>query len=292
MKKIIFLLLLIHQISFAQELNCKIIVNYESLPVLNRELLANFSNVIESYMNTTQFTGSSWDGQKIDCTLNIFFTSAAGENDYSAQVVVVSTRPIFRSTRQSPMLTINDPTWSFSYVKNQALYSNQSTFDPITSFLDYYANIIIGFDWDTWAELGGTPYYKKAFDIVNLGANSPNKRGWEKSSSSYSRWGLCEDLLNDKFRPFREAFFQYHYGIDEYQVNKKAAQDKIVNFISVLEQMHAKVGLGNSVLLKQFSDSKYGEIIEVLKDYPDNKIFERLKKIDPQHAAKYDEMLR
>jgi hypothetical protein len=292
MKKLIFLLVIIHQINFAQELNCKVTINYESLPVLNRELLANFGNVIEAYMNTTQFTGSSWDGQKIDCALNIFFTSAAGENDYSAQVVVVSTRPIFKSTKQSQMLTINDPSWSFSYVKNQALYSNISTFDPITSFLDYYANIIIGFDWDTWAELGGTPYFKKAFDIVNLAANSSNKKGWEKSSSSYSRWGLCEELLNDKFRPFREAFFQYHYGIDEYQVNKKAAQDKIVNFIAVLEQMHAKVGLGGSVLLKQFSDSKYGEIIDILKDYPDRNIFVRLKKIDPQHAAKYDEMLK
>ena len=56
--------------------------------------------------------------------------------------------------------------------------------------------------------------------------------------------------------------------------------------------MQKKVGLGNSVILKQFSDSKYGEIIELLRDYPDRTIFERLKKIDPQHAAKYDELLR
>jgi Mg/Co/Ni transporter MgtE len=59
-----------------------------------------------------------------------------------------------------------------------------------------------------------------------------------------------------------------------------------------LEEMQKKVGLGNSVILKQFSDSKYGEIIELLRDYPDHTIFERLKKIDPQHAAKYDEVLR
>lgn len=291
MKYFIFLFIIYTNISLAQELNCKVIVNYEGLPVNNRDLLIDFASVVEAYMNTTQFTGEAWDGQKIDCSLNIFFTSSSGDNDYSAQVVVVSTRPIFKSTRQSPMLTINDPTWSFRYVKNQALYANQSTFDPITSFLDYYANVIIGFDWDTWAELGGTPYYKKAYDIVNLGANSTNKNGWERSSASYSRWGLCEDLLNDKFRPFREAFFQYHYGVDEYQVNKKSGQDKISHLVNVLTDMKSKMDI-TSVLIRQFFDAKYGELIQVLKDYPDITVFEKLKKIDSPHSAKYDEMLQ
>jgi hypothetical protein len=241
-------------------------------------------------MNTTQFTSETWKGQKIDCSLNIFFTSSSGDNDYAAQVVVVSTRPIYKSTRQSPMITINDPTWSFRYVKNQALYPNQSTFDPITSFLDYYANIIIGFDWDTWAELGGTPFFKKAFDIVNLGNNSGNKKGWERSNATFSRWGLCEDLLNDKYRNFREALFRYYYGVDEYQVNKKDAQEKIVNIINVLSLMKSKSDI-NSVLIRLFFDTKYGEFIELLRDYPDVTIFRTLKQIDPSHAAKYDDLL-
>ncbi|HMN49807.1 MAG TPA: DUF4835 family protein [Ignavibacteriaceae bacterium] len=290
MKYLIFLSLIYSSISFSQELNCKVSVNYEGLPVLNRELLTDFAGVIESYMNTTQFTSETWKGQKIDCSLNIFFTSSSGDNDYAAQVVVVSTRPIYKSTRQSPMITINDPTWSFRYVKNQALYPNQSTFDPITSFLDYYANIIIGFDWDTWAELGGTPFFKKAFDIVNLGNNSGNKKGWERSNATFSRWGLCEDLLNDKYRNFREALFRYYYGVDEYQVNKKDAQEKIVNIINVLSLMKSKSDI-NSVLIRLFFDTKYGEFIELLRDYPDVTIFRTLKQIDPSHAAKYDDLL-
>jgi hypothetical protein len=189
------------------------------------------------------------------------------------------------------MLTINDANWSFRYVPNQALYSNQSTFDPLTSFLDFYANIIIGFDWETWADLGGTPYFKKAFDILNLSVSSPYKKGWEQSSAAYSKWGLCQDLLNDKYRAFREAFFVYHYGVDEIQIRKKDGQDKIVNLISVLEDMQKRTGI-NSVLIKQFFDTKNGEIVELLKDYPDVNVFLRLKKIDPSHSAKYDEMLK
>lgn len=181
MRYLIFVLLFPLTITFAQELNCKVTVNYEGLAVNNRELLIDFGNVVESYMNTTQFTSEQWDGLKIDCALTIFFTGAANETDYSAQVVIVSTRPVFRSTRQTPMLTISDANWSFRYVPNQALYANQATFDPLTSFLDFYANIIIGFDWETWAELGGTPYFKKAFDILNLSVSSPYKKDGNKA---------------------------------------------------------------------------------------------------------------
>lgn len=292
MRYLIFILLFPFSFTFAQELNCKVTVNYEGLAVNNRELLVDFANVVESYMNTTQFTSENWDGLKIDCAFTIFFTGAANETDYSAQVVIVSTRPVFRSTRQTPMLTISDANWSFRYVPNQALYANQATFDPLTSFLDFYANIIIGFDWETWADLGGTPYFKKAFDILNLSVSSPYKKGWEQSSASYSKWGLCNDLLNDRYRPFREAFFEYHYGVDEFQIRKKDGQDKLVNMISVLEDMQKKVGITNSVLIKQFFDTKNGEFVELLRDYPENGVFARLKKIDPSHATKYDEVLR
>lgn len=291
MRSFFVFILIPFTISFSQELNCTVTVNYEGLSVENRELLVDFAGVIESYLNTTQFTGTQWKGQKIDCAFTVFFTGAANETDYSAQVVIVSTRPVFKSTRQSPMLTISDANWSFRYVPNQALYANQSTFDPLTSFLDFYANIIIGFDWETWADLGGTPYFKKAFDILNLSVSSPYKKGWEQSSAAYSKWGLCQDLLNDKYRAFREAFYVYHYGVDEVQIRKKDGQDKIVNLITVLEDMQKRTGI-NSVLIKQFFDTKNGEIVELLKDYPDINIFLRLKKIDPSHSAKYDEMFR
>jgi hypothetical protein len=291
MKSFFCILILFSSVSFAQELNCKVNANYEGLSVNNRELLVNFAGEVEQYMNATQFTGEAWDGEKIDCSLDIFFTGGSSEVDYSAQVVVVSTRPIFNSDRESPMLTINDPTWSFRYVKNQAFYANQSTFEPLTSFLDFYANIIIGFDWETWKDLGGTLFFKKAYDIVNLANSSAYKKGWERNNSSYSRWGLCEDILNDKFRPFREAYYEYHVGgVDYFTVNKPLAQERIVNLINVLNDMKIKTDI-NSVLIRQFFDSKYGEIIELLRGYSDPSIFVKLKKIDPSHTSKYDEMM-
>ncbi len=244
-------------------------------------------------MNKTQFTNDPayQNGAKIDCAMNIFVISASNDINYSAQVVVTSFRPIYKSQDNSLVLSINDNTWSFTYDPAQALYRNQTVFDPITGFLDYYAYIIIGFDLDTWNKLGGTSYFSKASDIVSLGAVSSFSNGWAKSSSSYSRRGLVDDLLNDKFRPFREAIYDYYYGIDIYSMNKKEGEQDIVKLVSVLQDLRAKMDL-NTVLIKVFFDAKAGEIVDRLKTYPDKaEVFTSLKKIDPAHAGKYDEQL-
>lgn len=288
MKSLVFFILLIAAVTYSQELNCKVTVNFESIPVVNRELLSDFARTIEDYLNKTRFT-DNWEGDKIDCAFNIFFIGASSDINYSAQAVITSQRPIYKSAKNSLMLSINDAQWSFTYEKNQTLYSAQSVFDPLTSFLDYYAYVIIGFDMDSYEELAGNPFFTKAFDIVNLGANSSFRIGWEKSSSSFNRRGLVEDLLNEKYRPFREAYFNYHYnGLDLMSEKKSAAIKNIIKLVDVLEALRTKVDI-NSVLLKTFFDAKSGEIIENLKTYPDKSVFKKLRKIDPSRGLKYDE---
>lgn len=292
MKLLIILLFSATSLIYSQELNCKVLVNFESLPVANRELLINFGPLLEDYLNKTRFTTDNWEGDKIDCTFNIFITSAASEVSYSAQVVVISQRPVYNSIKTSSMILVNDNSWSFTYEKTQQINPDLSTFDPLRSLLDFYALMIIGYDLDSYGKLAGSPLYSRAMDIVNLGASNRSNPGWETTSSTYNRKGFVEDLLNEKYRPFREAFFEYHYnGIDIYAQNKKAAHDKIVNLINTLESMRNKVDL-NSVLIKSFFDAKHGEIVDYLKDYPDKNIFKVLKKVDPPHTSKYDEALK
>jgi hypothetical protein len=289
MKYNLIIFLLFNITVLAQELNCRVEVNYESLPVNNRDLLSDFAGVVENYLNTTRYTNDDY-AQKIDCSVSIFFTGASSDIDYSAQIVVVSQRPIYQSTDNSPILTVNDGQWQFKYQRGQALYANQTTFDPLTSFLDYYATIIIGMDSDTFEQFGGTPYFKRAQDIVNLGSNSGSNLGWLSSSSVYSRWGLVNDILSERYAAFRGSIFDYHYGIDIFAQNKQLGQQKIAQLVNVLWDMYQKSGSINSVYVRTFFDAKSGEIIDYLRDYPDSEIFSKLKKIDPPHSAKYDEL--
>ena len=290
MKSILTFFLLLTSILSAQELNCKVTVNFESLPVVNRELLRDFANVVEDYVNTTRYTNDDY-ATKIDCSMSIFFLSAAGDFDYSAQIVVTSTRPVYRSDRNSPMLAINDGQWQFLYQPGQALYSNQTTFDPLTSFIDFYALIIIGMDNDTFESFGGNQSFRQAQFIANLAATSKGNAGWLSSSSVYNRQGLINDILKDQFTDFRSSIFDYHYGVDIYSQNKQLGQQKIVELIDILWTMYQKKGSLNSVYIRTFFDAKFGEIADLLKLYPDTEIFSKLKKIDPPHTAKYDAMM-
>lgn len=287
MIKIIAFYLILTSVISAQELNCKVTVNYENVPVVNRELLVDFANVVESYLNTARYTNDDY-ATKINCAMSIFFLSAAGDFDYAAQVVVTSQRPVYRSERVSPVLAINDGQWQFQYQPGQAMYANQTTFDPLTSLLDFYALIIIGMDQDSFGPFAGTPTFLRAMDIANLGATSRANTGWLPSSSVYNRNGLISDILRDKYAEFRGSIFEYYYGVDIYSQNKTLGQQKIAGLVNVLWSMYQKTGNFNSVYISTFFDSKSGEITDLLKFYPDPEIFNKLKKIDPPHTAKYD----
>jgi len=114
MKSVVTIILLLTTITYSQELNCRVTVNYESIPVVNRELLADFSRTIEDYLNKTRFT-DKWEGDKINCSFNIFFIGASSDVNYTAQAVITSQRPIYQSAKNSLMLSINDAQWSFVY---------------------------------------------------------------------------------------------------------------------------------------------------------------------------------
>jgi len=151
MKKKIFLIgFLFFTINvFAQELDATVTINTEQLATASRDRLDNFKFQIQDYLNSNKFTSQPWEGERIKCNFTIFFTSASDEVTYNAQLVVSSQRPIENSQMNSLMLSIMDNNWGFKYEKGQAMYFNQTDFDPLTSLLDYYAYLIIGFDSDS-----------------------------------------------------------------------------------------------------------------------------------------------
>jgi len=277
----------------AQELDATVIVKYEQLDISSRERVNNFKNQIQDYLNNTKYTRKAWEGDKIKCTFNIFFNGSGDEISYSAQLVISSQRPIEGTKLNSLMMSILDNSWSFKYQKNQAMYFNQTDFDPLTSLLDFYAYIIIGFDFDSYYKLGGTDFFQKALDIAAKGGSSSPK-GWQYESTAYNRRALVDNLLNAKYQQFRQDYFDYHYnGLDLYHTEdqKQSAYNNIVKLINNLEKMRDQIDT-RSVLMKVFFDAKAGEFIEYLKNYSDKSIFITLKKLDPPHISKYDEAMK
>ncbi|MGE5432285.1 MAG: DUF4835 family protein [Syntrophomonadaceae bacterium] len=294
MKHLLVLLLLMPVCLFSQELDAIVKINTEKLPTINKDLLSTFARDIQDYLNNNRFTGDTWEGDRIKCSFNVFFDNATDETHYSAQVSVTSLRPIYKSSKASLMINVLDNQWNFTYERGQSMYFNQSVFDPLTSFLDFYAYIIIGLDADSYNMLGGSPMFTQAYNITLRGANSNSPAGWEKSTTPYNRRGLIEDLINEKFRTFREDYFNYHYnGLDIIalgQQDKQKAQSNIAKLIKDLDVLRTKQDI-RGILMKVFFDTKSGEIVNYMSDYTDKTIFATLKKVDPAHISKYDEAI-
>lgn len=299
MKKLFVLILLFSLFNvahFAQELEANITINTEQLPTASRDRLDSFVNQIQDYLNNNKYTGKPWEGEKIKCNFTIFFTGASDDVNYSAQLVVTSQRPIEGSRLNSLMLTIMDNAWSFRYEKGQAMYFNQSNFDGLTSFLDYYAYIIIGFDSDSYYELGGTDLFQKALDIAVKGASSKYGKGWALETAAFNRRALVDNLLNSKYQQFRTDYFNYHYnGLD--LLNSKDAKERVValpNMVNLVKNLEKSKGSidWRSVLLKVFFDAKAGEIAEYFRGRVEPALFSTLKRIDAPHTSKYDEALK
>ena len=52
------------------------------------------------------------------------------------------------------MLLVQDGSWSFIYEENEPFYFNPHEFNPLLSFLDYYAYTILGLDMDSYVSQG------------------------------------------------------------------------------------------------------------------------------------------
>ena len=290
MKKFVLLFLVLPALIFSQELAVSVVVSYEQLDNASKERLVNFQQDVENYLNTARYTDEAWEGEKIPCQFNIFFTGASKEINYSAQIVVSSQRPIYNSHTNSLMMRVQDKNWQFTYERNQALYFNQTSFDPLTSLLDFYAYLIIGFDADSFEKFGGSPYFAKAYDLAVLGANSRFADGWSASNAAYSKRGLVEDLSNAKYENFRKAYFAYHYyGLDILKEDKARAVGNLKLLVNDIYNNYEK--MTRSVLLRVFFEAKAGEIVDNFGKIAGKDVFEKLKIIDPAHITKYNEVL-
>jgi len=276
----------------AQELNCEVTVNIDNITSGQRDNLRSFEANIKKYLTNNRYTDEDLGGERIDCSMTIFFLS--GSNDkYTAQVVVVSQRPVYKgndkSGKNTQVTRILDDRWDFSYLPNQPMSKDEYRFDPVTSFLDFYAYLVIGLDLETYTPLSGARYFQKALNICNQASASSYANGWQSQAGTYSRFSFIDELMNMKYQAFRESFFSYHFeGIDLLATQSQAGQDAMLKAIEAIADLRKKQN-PRSILVKTFFDSKYLEIADGFLTWPNRAVYERLSAADPSHQGTYDD---
>ena len=271
----------------AQQIDCTVKVNYESVGASHKDLLQNFEDAIRTYVNEYQW-GTDPIEEKIRCTFDIFIQGTTGENRYSAQVFIGSQRPIYGGNRNTAVVRLFDEAWEFTYLKDRPINHSPYAFNDLSSFLDFYVYLILGYDYDTYESLAGTPWFQKASDVASLG-RSTSQRGWQPITSGYSRAQLVTDLLNPNVAGIRVASYHYHFGgLDSLGTDPQKAYSNIEKALDVIGKVRENIEARNLVF-KTFFDTKYMELADVLQGYPDRTIYSRLSRIDPSHQKTYDE---
>jgi len=288
----LLLFLSIPFISLSQELNCTVdVVSPQVQDATAQALFQNMKNAIYQFMNTTKWTNDDFTSlEKIDCSIYINITSENSPSDFNATLQIQSRRPVYKSSLYSTMLNFQDNNIDLAYVLNQPLLFNINTYtDNITSLLAFYAYMIIGTDYDSYSQNGGTPYFLKAQNIVT-NAQSSTYKGWNPQDGDQTRYWLVYNTLDESYyAPLRKAAYLYHrQGLDVmYQNPEKGRQSIILALQDVQNVFNARPGNYNVQL---FFNAKSAEIANLFSDAPDNEksqVLRILGSIDATDIDKY-----
>ena len=274
-----------------QEFNCSVDVNYQSLSGSDYSFLDELEDRAREYINMRQWTQDRYEEEeRINCSLTIVFTEAVSLTRFRARLVLASKRPIYGAAQQSTVLQISDDSWLIDYSQGTPLIHEPDRYEPLTSVLDFYAYVMLGYDYDTFSELGGQPHFEEARRIAQV-AQASGAAGWATLSGDQSRGELIGQITDSRFRDLRAAYFEYHYSVlDHFARETTETRQLLLALVQRLELLREEVS--RAYYLDQFFAAKYSEIAAMFQSSPEaTSAFDSLSQTDPAHLSDYSQMM-
>ena len=279
----------------AQDLDCEVIINMDQISSANTDYLKKLKPDIETYLNEYEWTDDRFmEQERIKCTLQFDLTSIDDNANITGSLVISTRRPIYGTTQQTQVIQLRDNSWVINYPINKTLVHDLQLFDSLTSLLDYYAFIILGYDYDTFSLEGGTPFYEKALKIVDL-AQSTSSTGWNRNSGTNrdNRFFLVSHLLRSNYDGLRTFYYRYHrHALDIFTTDPEGARREIFAQLENLEDVQNNTT--DLFLFRQLFDSKYQEMISIFSNAKPSlrlNAHELLVELDQSHIGSYNREL-
>ena len=276
-----------------QELRCNVTVSARGIQGANQNLFRTMQSDLYDFMNNRKWTDHvySYD-EKIRCNILIRLDEQISADEFKGSIQVQLTRPIFNSSYTSTILNIKDNDFHCKYVEFQPLEFNEtSNRDNLTNIMAFYAYVILGFDYDTFSEEGGTEYFQKAQAIVNNSQNA-RERGWKAFESERNRYWLIENVLNKSYSSFRTCMYNYHRnGLDLMSDRLEEGRANIAEALRDIQKVFRR--RPSTYILQMFFDAKADELVNVFsKSFPDerNRVLAILNEVDPSNGRKYEKI--
>ena len=274
----------------AQELNCMVTINDDQIAGSNKQVFRTLEKSISEFVNQKKWTNRNVKPQeRINCAMTILITKR-DNNSFEGSIQIQSTRPIYGSSYETPVLNIRDNDFNFRYNEFDQLIYNPTTFDSnLISMIAFYTYVIIGADADTFKLNGGEVTLKQAENAM-LQAQQSGLSAWSNQVGVQNRFQLIDNLLSPNLRQFRTVLYNYHRnGFDVFAEDKVKGKQTIENNIIQLDRLFNKV-IGNP-LLRLFFDAKSDEIVNLYSEGPNTRSKQRmlvvLQKISPNYSNKW-----
>lgn len=275
----------------AQEFNCRVTVNYRQLTGSSFEFLGELQERIEDYFNEYQWTEDRYlQEERLDCNVQIIFQESLSLTSFRAQLIAELRRPIYGTSQASTVVRLNDQNWQFQYAQGDPLINDPEQFNAFTSVMDFYAYVLLGYDYDTFGELGGAPHFRRAQRIAEL-AQAQGAIGWDQIGSGRSRTELISQLMDPRFQPLRKVYFDYHFhGLDHFILRPDEARNVVLDAIGEIQSLYELVARQYAIDL--FFDTKYQELAAVFdRSNMRNTAYQILSELDPSHLTQYNSLI-
>jgi hypothetical protein len=158
----------------------------------------------------------------------------------------------------------------------------------LTDVLDFYAYLIVGMDAETYTELSGSQYFRKALDFCSQAMTTSSADGWQSPEGIYSRYRLVNELMTASYQQFRPAFTSYYSdGLDLLGTDQQKGLENMLLAVESIARVRREKN-PVSILVRTFFDAKYIEIANVFQAWPDRGVYDRLIAADPDHESTYE----
>jgi len=287
----------------AQELQARVtVLSNRVATTVDRKIFTTLQTQLTNILNNRKWTADIYRTQeKIECSFILNIESMVETNVYKATLSIQAARPVYGSSYKASIVNFQDPDVTFKYQEFQPLEFNEARVQGtdagsanLPAIFAYYAYMIIGLDYDSFALKGGESYFRKALNIVNNAPEGKGVQGWKMFDGLRNRFWLAENVTNNRNNLIHDVFYGYYRnGLDHLMDSEEQAQTAVLAALIQL-QTFAQDNQ-NSMIQQFFLQSKFAELSGIFKKAKvadKQKALELLTVLDAANAPKYKEALQ
>ncbi len=287
----------------SQEINAKISVLSSRInTTVDKKIFITLQTQLNNLINSRRWTNDQFQqNEKIECSFILNLESEVELNVYRATLSIQAARPVFNATYQTALINYIDADIVFKYAPFQPVEFNENRVQGtdaqasnLSAIFAYYAYMIIGFDYDSFAPKGGDQYFRKAQNIVTNAPEGKSITGWRVFDGLRNRYWLNENLISNRYNILHDVLYTYYRsGLDKMYEAESEARGNVLQTLTQLDAFNKENS--NTMFVQFFMQGKATEFIGIFKKATaeqKTKAIELLSDLDVVNASRYKQELR